>query len=90
MSATEVPEIVQLVFNMVVVLVVMKAFVRGVKVVVKLVVVVVMVLLLVVLVVRKRPPPIPTLHIPQPSLQIKIDIGVLYLKCCYWWLGWRW
>ena len=74
-----------------VVVVVMKAFVRGVKVVVKLVVVVVMVLLLVVLVVGKRPPPIPTLHIPQPSLQIKkIDIGVLYLKCCSWWLGWRW
>ena len=68
----------------------MKAFVRGVKVVLKLVVVVVMVLLLVVLVVGKRPPPIPTLHIPQPSLQIKVDIGVLYLKYCSWWLGWRW
>ena len=54
-----------------VVVVVMKAFVRGVKVVVKLVVVVVMVLLLVVLVVGKRPPPIPTLHIAQPGLQIK-------------------
>ena len=54
-----------------VVVVVMKAFVRGVKVVVKLLVVVVMVLLLVVLVVGKRPPPIPTLHIPQTSLQIK-------------------
>ena len=49
----------------------MKAIVRGVKVVMKLVVVVVMVLLLVVLVVGKRPPPIQTLHIPQPSLQIK-------------------
>ena len=49
----------------------MKAFVRGIKVVVKLLVVVVMVLLLVVLVVGKRPPPIPTLHIPQTSLQIK-------------------
>ena len=56
----------------------MKAIVRGVKVVMKLVVVVVMVLLLVVLVVGKRPPPIQTLHIPQQSLQIK---KVIY-ECC--------